>query len=67
VGDPASPEGRLLRTVACGLRSQSSLRLVLGPDDNYDHRNHLHIEAHPGRDGLLSGRGSGLRWGRSGR
>jgi hypothetical protein len=68
VGDPPRPEGRLLRALACGLRSQRSLRLVLGPDDNYDHRHHLHIEAHPGRAAdLLSGRGSVLRWGRSGR
>jgi hypothetical protein len=68
VGDPPTPQGRLLRALACGLRSQRSLRLVLGPDDNYDHRNHLHIEAHPGPAGdLVSGSGSGLRWGRSGR
>jgi hypothetical protein len=65
VGEPSRREARLMRTLACGLRSHSSLRLVLGPDDNYDHRNHLHIEAHPGRsDERLSGRSSSLHWGR---
>jgi hypothetical protein len=65
VGEPPRREGRLLRTLACGLRSQSSLRLVLGPDDNYDHRNHLHIEAYPGRSHeRISGRSSSVYWGR---
>jgi hypothetical protein len=65
VGEPIRPEGRLLRAVACGLRTQRDLRLVLTPDDNYDHRHHLHIEAYPGRSReLLSGRSPSLHWGR---
>ena len=29
---------------------------MIGPDDNYDHRNHLHLEAHlDGPPELLSG------------
>jgi hypothetical protein len=48
VGAPPMPQGRLLRTVACELRAQPAIGLLLGPDDNHDHRNHLHIEARPG-------------------
>jgi hypothetical protein len=58
VGAPATPQGRLLRALACELRGQPAIGLLLGPDDNHDHRNHLHIEARPGgvaRE-LLSGR-----------
>jgi hypothetical protein len=56
VGDPMRPEGHLLRTLACGLRTQRDLRLVITPDDNHDHRNHLHIEAQAGRSGELVSR-----------
>jgi hypothetical protein len=56
VGDPATAGGRLLRTLACRLRSDPVFALVIGPDDNYDHRNHLHLEAHlDGPPELLSG------------
>jgi hypothetical protein len=47
VGNPRSAAGKLLRQLACGLRAQPSVRLVLSPDDNHDHRNHLHIETFP--------------------
>jgi hypothetical protein len=56
VGDPPAAAGRLLRTLACQLRADPTFALVMGPDDNYDHRNHLHLEAHPdGAPELLSG------------
>ncbi len=56
VGEPATAAGRLLRTLACQLRSDPVYALVIGPDDNYDHRNHLHLEAHiDGPPELLSG------------
>ena len=56
VGDPPAASGRLLRTLACQLRSDPVFALVMGPDDNYDHRNHLHLEAHiDGPRELLSG------------
>jgi hypothetical protein len=59
VGDPPTAAGRLLRTLACDLRSDPVLALVMGPDDNYDHRNHLHLEAHlDGPPDLLSGTNS---------
>jgi hypothetical protein len=47
IGRPATPQGRLLRQLACGLRSEPSVRLVLSPDDNHDHHDHLHIETYP--------------------
>jgi hypothetical protein len=53
VGSPGTPQGRLLRQLACGLRAEPSIRLVLSPDDNYDHRNHLHIETYPTDGGPL--------------
>jgi hypothetical protein len=56
VGQPATASGRLLRTLACQLRSDPVFALVIGSDDNYDHRNHLHLEAHlDGPPELLSG------------
>jgi hypothetical protein len=49
IGGPASLQGQLLRTLACELRSDPAFHLVITPDDNYDHRNHLHLEAYPSR------------------
>jgi hypothetical protein len=58
VGDPALPAGRALRRLACSLRLQSALRLILTPDDNHDHRNHFHIESYPDRERPLLTAGS---------
>jgi hypothetical protein len=45
VGEPARP-GPSLRAHAGLPAAHDPCRLVMGPDDNYDHRNHLHLEAH---------------------
>jgi hypothetical protein len=56
VGNSGDEKGRLLRTLACRLRDHAAFNLILTPDDNADHHNHLHIEAHPQRSReLLSG------------
>jgi hypothetical protein len=69
VGSPARLQGRILRSLACQLRAQGAFALIMTPDDNYDHRNHLHIEAHPHRPADLYSGGSSSRshQGRSGR
>jgi hypothetical protein len=68
VGSPATESGRLLRALACQLASRSTFHLVITPDDNYDHRNHLHLEAYPGRSKeLLSARSSSFFRGRRSR
>jgi hypothetical protein len=48
LGEPASRGGRVLRTLACRLKSHPDFRVVLTPDDNADHHDHLHIETYPG-------------------
>jgi hypothetical protein len=45
VGAPATPAGRFLRQLACGLRASSAFREIITADDNADHANHFHIEA----------------------
>lgn len=47
VGTPATDKGRTLRTLACRLRLETSFRIIVTPDDNADHRDHLHIEYAP--------------------
>jgi hypothetical protein len=42
-----------LRALASRLRQQAAIRHVITPDDNDDHRDHLHIEAYPTRPGQL--------------
>jgi hypothetical protein len=48
VGTPATPGGRVLRTLACRFKAHRDFRVILTPDDNADHHDHLHIEAYPG-------------------
>jgi hypothetical protein len=65
LGAPATEPGRLLRTLTCQLASRDTFRLIITPDDNYDHRNHLHLEAYPGRSQeLMSARASSFFRGR---
>lgn len=48
-----------LRTVARGLQSHPSFRLILTPDDNRDHHDHFHIESRAGgAESWLSDRGN---------
>jgi hypothetical protein len=54
VGRPRTADGRTLRRLACRLRLDDGLRLILTPDDDRDHHDHFHLEAHPdGSDGVL--------------
>ena len=48
VGNPARNGARTLRSLACRLKLHPAFRVVLTPDDNADHHDHLHIETFPG-------------------
>jgi hypothetical protein len=47
VGAPRTQEGRALRELACRLKLHTAFRVVVTPDDNADHRDHLHLEVYP--------------------
>jgi hypothetical protein len=49
VGGKSARGGRLLRRLACSLKLDDGIRVILTPDDNADHRDHLHIETYPAR------------------
>jgi hypothetical protein len=66
VGAPTRRAGRLLRNLACHLKLDDDIRVILTPDDNAAHRDHLHIESHPappaggGSAGVNGGAGGNL-------
>jgi hypothetical protein len=45
VGRPATNEGRILRQLACRLKLHPAFRVIVTPDDDPDHQDHLHVEA----------------------
>jgi hypothetical protein len=45
VGAPRTARGRTLRNLACRLRMDNAFRIIITPDDNWDHRDHFHLEA----------------------
>jgi hypothetical protein len=47
VGRPRTPAGRTLRRLGCRLHLDEAFRIILTPDDNWDHHDHFHIEARP--------------------
>jgi len=47
IGAPRTLRGRALRTLACRLKLHSAFRAIATPDDNADHRDHLHLETFP--------------------
>lgn len=47
LGRPRTSRGRALRFLACQLRLHDSFRVIITPDDNWDHHDHFHIEARP--------------------
>ena len=53
IGQPGRRAGRQLRTLACGLKVHASVRYLLSPDDDADHRDHLHVETYPARSSQL--------------
>jgi hypothetical protein len=50
VGHPRRLPARHLRQLVCRLKHHSAFRVVLTPDDDSDHRDHLHLEAFPDAD-----------------
>jgi hypothetical protein len=47
IGNPRTDAGRLLRTLVCRLKLNTSFRVLVTPDDNADHRDHFHLEVYP--------------------
>jgi hypothetical protein len=47
VGNARTSKGRRLRRLACELKHHSAFRVIITPDDDADHRDHLHLEAFP--------------------
>jgi hypothetical protein len=45
IGSPRTSDGRRLRRLVCRLKHHSAFRVVITPDDDRDHRDHLHLEA----------------------
>jgi hypothetical protein len=44
LGQPRTDAGRILRTIVCQTAASTYLIPPINPDDNWDHRNHLHVE-----------------------
>lgn len=57
---PATPEGRL-RQVVCGMEASGLIYLVLTPDSDAAHYNHLHVSGLRSGDRPLRGRVAGAR------
>ncbi len=55
IGAPTRDAGRTLRALVCRLKLHSAFRIVVTPDDDSDHQDHLHLEAFP--DPLARARG----------
>lgn len=47
IGSPLTDRGRALRTLVCRLKLETELRIIVTPDDNDDHRDHIHLEYAP--------------------
>lgn len=47
IGTPRGDKGRALRTLVCRLKLHSAFRVIATPDDDADHRDHLHLETFP--------------------
>ena len=47
IGAPRTDKGRALRTLVCRLKLHSAFRVIVTPDDDADHRDHLHLETFP--------------------
>ncbi len=49
IGQPLTRAGALLRIIDCQMSRSGLFRMILDPDYNTAHYNHLHVEAHPWR------------------
>jgi hypothetical protein len=47
IGQPRTEKGAMLRKLACRLKLHTEFRVVVTPDDDSDHRDHLHLEVFP--------------------
>jgi hypothetical protein len=47
IGQPQTSAGRRLRRLVCELKHHSAFRVIATPDDDADHRDHIHLEAFP--------------------
>ena len=54
IGSPRTRDGRRLRRLVCRLKHHSAFRVVITPDDDRDHRDHLHLEAFPSPEARVS-------------
>jgi hypothetical protein len=54
VGSPRTNKGRRLRRLVCELKHHSAFRVIITPDDDSDHRDHLHLEAFPNTDARIA-------------
>jgi hypothetical protein len=54
MGSPRTSEGRRLRRLVCRLKHHSAFRVIITPDDDSDHRDHLHLEAFPSPEARVS-------------
>jgi hypothetical protein len=54
IGSPRTSEGRRLRRLVCRLKHHSAFRVIITPDDDRDHRDHLHLEAFPSPEARVS-------------
>ncbi len=54
IGMPTTERGRRLRTLVCRLKLETELRIIVTPDDNRDHHDHVHLEYAPTRLGRIA-------------
>ena len=54
IGRPRTAAGKRLRRLVCRLKHHSAFRVVITPDDDADHRDHLHLEAFPSNEARVS-------------
>ena len=47
IGHPTTAPGTTLRKLVCRLKLHTAFQIVVTPDDDADHRDHLHLEVYP--------------------
>jgi hypothetical protein len=47
IGHPTTVPGTTLRKLVCRLKLHTAFQVVVTPDDDADHRDHLHLEVYP--------------------
>ena len=54
IGTPRTSKGRRLRRLVCELKHHSAFRVIVTPDDDADHRDHIHLEAFPDAEARIA-------------